>query len=334
MHSSGLRWPENNIMGFNNPLAFLFLLLLPFVGWILWRGLKRTTAITALFKSNIPGRPYVVIKFTCLMLLIGSLVSAGARPYLEPLSTGDYLFLNDISRSMTARNYCNEPTFLDRSKDIMHSILNDVPEGRFGIMVFARLAFPITQMTFDHDYLHDVIDNGLRVGMIFEATDTSLPNSLTQVARKKANYPEIYGNINYIIMFSDGYVDGDWRNQLTQSIAEIQQVGIKVLTVGIGNPGETPIPRMDDGVCKDTYLQANGRTLRIPLQDDMLKFIATETGGEYFGEGTIDELIQFIREQTLTTASEGTLFTEQQRRDISWIFLLSATIAIFGFLLL
>jgi Ca-activated chloride channel homolog len=321
-------------MGFSYPPAFLFLLLLPLILWALWRGLKHTTAITSLFKSNLPGRPYIVIKLACMTLLVGSLVSAGARPYLEPLSTGDYIFLSDISRSMMARNSCGEPTFLDRSKDIMHNILNDVPEGRFGIMVFARLAFPVTQMTFNHKYLHDVIDNGLHVGMIFEATATSISNSLKQVARKKATFPDLYGNVKYVILFSDGYVEGDWRHEMTLSIAELKQVDIKVITIGIGNPGETPMPKMSGEDCLDEYLQSNGRTLRIPLQDDLLKFVATESGGEYFGEGTVDELTQFIRDQTLSMAAEDTPFTEDQRRDISWIFLLSATIAIFIFLLL
>ena len=321
-------------MGFDNPAAFqLALILLP-VLWILWRGIQHSTAVARMFKSKDPGRAYITIKFFCIVVLFFSLVTAGARPYFEPRITGDYLFLNDVSRSMMARNFCSEPTFLDRSREIMHNILNDIPEARFGIMVFARLAFPITQMTFDHTYLHNVIDNGLRIGMIFEATATSLPNSLSVVARKKETFPDIYGNVEYIILFSDGYAEGDWRDELTQSVSALRLAGIRVLAVGIGNPGETPIPRMVEGECIDDFLQTNGRTLRIPLQDDLLKFIATESGGEYFGEGTVDELTDFIREQSLSAAPENTEFTEAQRRDISWVLLLSATVAVFGFLLL
>jgi hypothetical protein len=334
MHLRDWQYRGKNIMGFNYPDANIFFLLIPAGLWILWRGIQHAAKVARMFKTEAPGWPYIVIKFSCLVVLGASLVTAGARPYIEPRTTGDYLFVNDISRSMMARNYCSEPTFLDRSKTIMHTILDNVPEGRFGIMVFARLAFPITQMTFDHDYLHDAIENGLRVGMIFEATATSLPNSLSQLARIKTTYPDIYGNVEYVILFSDGHVEGDWRDELSQSISEIRAAGIKVLAVGIGNPGETPIPRMSGDECQEDYLQANGRTLRIPLQDDLLKFVATESGGEYFGEGTVDELINFMREQTLAEAENNTVFTPDQRRDISGMFLLSATIALFGFLLL
>ena len=321
-------------MGFDFPDALIFFAVLPVALWLLWRGLNYTHYVASLFRTAGPSRTYIIAKIACVVVLASSLVIAGAKPYIEPRSTADYIFLTDISRSMMARNYCSEPTFLDRSKAIMHSILNEIPEGRFGMMVFARLAFPVTQMTFDHDYLHNVIDNGLQVGMIFEATATSIPNALSEVANKKITYPDIYGHVEYVVLFSDGHVEGDWRNELTQSIGELQQAGIKVLAVGIGNPGETPMPRVIGGECMDDYIMVNGRTLRIALQDDLLKFIATETGGEYFGEGTIDDLIEFMRDQTLKTAEENTAFTRDQRRDISGIFLLSASIALFGFLLL
>ena len=320
-------------MGFDYPAAFIFLLALVPALWILVRGIRRSDNVARLYKDKVPSKNYKIIKSACLVVLLASLVTAGARPYLEPLRTGDYLLMSDISRSMMARNFCSEPTFLDRSREIMHEILNEVPEGRFGIMVFARLAFPITQMTFDHRYLHEVIDNGLRVGMIFEATSTSLPNSLSEFARKKATYPDFYGNVQYILLFSDGYMEGDWRNELARAMEDLRQTDIKVIAIGIGNPGETPIPRVVREECFDDYLQYNGRTLRIPLQDDLMKFIATETGGEYFGEGNIDELVRFMREETLVAAGNETGFTIEQQRDISWIFLLSATIAAFLFLL-
>ena len=320
-------------MGFDFPAAFIFLLVLAPSLWILFRGIKRTDKVARLYKDKTPTRNYIILKSASLVILLASLVTAGARPYLEPLRTADYLFMTDISRSMMARNFCSEPTFLDRSREIMHEILNEVPEGRYGIMVFARLAFPITQMTFDHRYLHEVIDNGLRVGMIFEATATSLPNTLSEFARKKATYPDIYGNVKYIILFSDGYMEGDWRNELARAMEDLRQTDTKVLAIGIGNPGETPIPRVIQDDCYDDYLQYNGRTLRIPLQDDLMKFIATETGGEYFGEGNVDELVRFMRDETLLVAGDETGFTIEQQRDISWIFLLSATIAAFLFLL-
>jgi hypothetical protein len=320
-------------MGFDYPVAFIFLLVIFPALWILLTGIRRTGKVARLYKDKVPSKNYKIFKSASLIILMASLVTAGAKPYLEPLRTGDYLFMSDISRSMMARNFCSEPTFLDRSREIMHFILDEVPEGRFGIMVFARLAFPITQMTFDHKYLHEVIDNGLRVGMIFEATATSLPNSLSEFARKKATYPDIYGNVKYIILFSDGYMEGEWRNELALSMEELRQSDLKVLAVGIGNPGETPIPRVVRDECYDDYLQYNGRILRIPLQDDLMKFIATETGGEYFGEGNIDELVRFVREETLVSASVETGFTIEQQRDISWIFLLSATIATFLFLI-
>ena len=321
-------------MGFDLPAVFLCLLVLLPLVYVLRRGIGRTAAVARMFRGRVPGRAYTAVKVGALIVFIASLVTAGARPYIEPRQTGEYLFLADVSRSMLARNYCSEPTMLERAKDVMHRVMNAVPEGRFGVMVFDRLAFPVTQMTYDHDYLHVAIDNGVDVGMIFEATATSLPNALTVAARKKENFPELYGEVGYLILLSDGHMEGDWRPEMEQAIAELRAADLTVLTVGIGNPGETPVPRLRDGACVDDYLEVNGRVLRIPLRDDLLKFIATETGGEYFGEGAIDELTVFLRRETLTGVPEDAEFDEAQRLDVSWFFLLASTLALFVFLLI
>lgn len=321
-------------MGFDLPEVFLSLLILPPLLFVLVRGMGRTARVARMFRGSPPSRAYTSIKVGALILFIGSLVTAAARPYIEPRVTGEYLFLTDVSRSMLARNYCSEPTMLERAKDVMHRVMTAVPEGRFGVMVFARLAFPVTQMTYDHAYLHDAIDNGVNVGMIFEATATGLPNALSTAARKKENFPELYGNIRYVILLSDGHMEGDWRPEMEQAISELQGADITVLAVGIGNPGETPVPRQRNGECVDDYLEVNGRVLRIPLRDDLLKYIATETGGEYFGEGAVGELVVFLRDQTLTAVPDDAVFDETQRLDASWAFMLTATLALFVFLLI
>jgi len=286
------------------------------------------------FKSPPPLPRYFVLQSIAISVFIISLVCAGAGPYTEPRTTADYLFISDVSRSMLARNYCSEPTLLDRSKQVMHRIVSGVPEGRYGIMAFARLAFPITHMTYDHAYLHDAIEKGLYVGLIFEATATGIANALSEAATKKQELAGIYGNIKHVILLSDGHMEGDWRVELESPLAALRQTGVKVLAVGIGNPGETPIPRMEGEKCIDELLEADRRPLRFPLGDDLLNFIATETQGRYFGEGGTDDLVRYLRQETLEELPEQAEFDAAQQRDISAVFLLTAAIALLGFLLL
>jgi hypothetical protein len=321
-------------MGFDFPEAFVLLLVLPPLLWVLRRGDGRTTEIARILRSRAPGRAETVGRLALVCIFIASLAVVGARPYRVPDRTGDFVFLVDVSRSMTARRSCSELTFLDRAKHVMRQVLAGVPDGRFGIIAFDRYAFPVSQMTFDHAYLEEVIEHGTYVGLFFEATATNIENALSVVARKKQSLPRIYGNVKQVILLSDGHVEGAYQRRFRQAFKDVLGADIQVLAVGVGNPGATPIPRMDDGKCGGEFLQAGAKPIEIPLRDDILKFVAAESRGQYFGEGAIDELVSFLQAEGLADVPAGTEFGPAQRRDIGWVFLVPATAALFGLLFL
>ena len=265
-------------------------------------------------------------------MFIGSMVAVAAKPYVESNRTGDFLFLVDVSRSMDARQSCGDLAFLDRSKVVMRKILKDIPEGRFGIFIFDRFAFPITQMTTDVEYLNDVINDGIHIGMTFEATKTELANSLEVIADKKTRLPEIYGNVNTVVLLSDGYVSGAYRRRFAEPIGKLMNTGIKVNVVGIGNTSETPIISFERGICTNQHIELDGETVFIQLRDDVLKFIASESQGKYYSEGDIDNLVMDLNEnlELLEDGNTGDLY----RRDMSIWFMIFGSLGLFGFLLL
>ena len=250
---------------------------------------------------------------------------------METRSTGDFLFLVDVSRSMNARYSCGEPTFLDRSKTVMRGVMAKIPEGKFGIVAFDRLAIPITQMTYDQAYLGEVIEHGLFVGLSYQSTATKIANALSVVAGKKNRLPEIYGNVSHVILLSDGHVGGSYQRRLQGALADLRKAGVKVLAVGIGNPGETPIPvRTPGGACARERASAEGKTVLIPLRDDILTFIAAGTRGQYFGEGATDALVEYLRENGLRNIARDAVLDKKLRRDASFWFLVVATFAALG----
>jgi Ca-activated chloride channel family protein len=262
------------------------------------------------------------------------MVLISARPYIVSDRSADYLFLIDVSRSMDARQTCGDLTFLDRSKNIMRDVLSGVPEARYGIFAFDRFAFPITQMTTDFDYLDDVIEEGVHIGLTFEATKTELANALGVIADKKSRLPEIYGTVSKVILISDGNVTGDYRRRLSEPLSRLRSAGVQVLTVGIGNPGETPIMVSERGRCINEHIELDGETVLIPLRDDVLKFIAGESQGQYFAEGETERLIETLRAglELIT----GSLDAENlsYRKDISIYFLTLASLALLGLIVL
>ena len=323
--------PKGAGMGFAFPEAFVLIVVVAPVIWVLWRGERRARSALRAFHAPAPGRWHFICRAALAALFIASLVAIGARPYTETRSTGDFLFLVDVSRSMNARYSCGEPTFLDRSKQVMRDVIAKVPEGKFGIVAFDRLAIPITQMTYDRAYLEEVIEHGLFVGLSYQSTATKIGNALSVVAGKKNRLPEIYGNVSQVILLSDGHVGGSYQRRLQGALEELRKTGIKVLSVGIGNPGETPIPaRAPGGACTRELASAEGKTVLIPLRDDILTFIAAGTRGKYFGEGATGALVKFLRETGLRKISPDVVLDKKQRADASFWFLVFGTIAAFG----
>ena len=290
--------------------------------------------MAAIYKGKSPHSRYYRARYILAGLFFGSMTMVAARPYIESGRTGDLLFLVDVSRSMHARHSCGDMTFLDRAKNVMSDVLVGVPEARFGIFAFDRFAFPITHLTRDRTYLYEVIEQGVHVGLTFEATRTELANALSVVAMKKARLPEIYGNVSNVILLSDGHIGGDYTRGLREPLQQLRDAGIRILTVGIGNPGETPIMNIDRDQCTNEFIEMDGKVVNIPLRDDILKYIATESNGQYFSEGDTESLLRLLRDELTNVDNSGPAVAGLYRRDISPLFLLIGTIALFGLLLL
>lgn len=322
-------------MGFEFPTAFLFLLVLPPLLWIYHRGELRAGEIIRAFRAGSPGKWHERSRLIFIVVFICSLVAIGARPYIESTETGTFLILADVTRSMNARYSCAEPTFLERSKSVILEIINEIPEAKFGIIAFDRLAFPVTQITHNRNYLEQAIEFGLHVGFTYDATATNIGNALSVIAGKKQRLPQYYGDVRHVILISDGHLEGDYQTRLRVPFIELQKAGISVVSMGIGNAGETPVPiTTEGGQCrKDYYTDLQGKRIHVPLRDDILTFISAATEGAYFGESQTEELIQYLKNNGLEDIEEEAASTERLRRDVSWIFMTLATIALIGLMI-
>ncbi|MDH3531850.1 MAG: VWA domain-containing protein [Gammaproteobacteria bacterium] len=320
-------------MTFAFPLAFLALLLLLPVVLVLRRSARWTQDTASTFKGRPPAPVFFTVRIVLACLFFAALTAVAARPYVAYEKSANLVFVIDVSRSMHARFSCSEPTFLTRAKNVLKKTLAAIPEARVSLFAFDRFAFPVTQLTTDRNYLFDVIENGLYVGLMLEATQTEIANALSVVAAKRERLPEIYGNVTHVVVFSDGHVSGDFRRRLQAPIEKLQGGGVKVSTVGIGNPAETPIADADAGQCIGRHIEVSGDKVMIPLRADILKFIATETGGSYFTEAETDRLIAALRaELEYDTGSVDA--RNAPRRDVSGAFLAVATLALLGFVYL
>jgi hypothetical protein len=321
-------------VGFQNPQAFYLLILILPILVIFWKAMNKTNNVISAFKSRPPGRIYHFSKAFVIVIFFISLVVISARPYSQLQRTADLLFLIDVSRSMQARKSCSQPSYLDRAKNVIRKVITDIPEARFGINVYERLTFPITHLTFDHIYLDTVIENGLYDGLIFDRTATRLGKAIITLAQKKQNLPDIYGNLKFVILLTDGNLSEKYRDELDDAIIKLQDEELVIIPVGIGNPEPTPIPTVEDGRCVDKFIVKDGNLITVPLNSDSLRYIATNTNGQYYGEGDLNELVAYLRENALQDTFVDTGVSQRQRNDISWIFLIISTIAFFIYMLI
>ena len=325
---------EGDNVAFQFPEAFYLLLLLAPLLYVLWRGMRKTDQLVKTFKCEPPGKIYHVIRTVLIVLFLSSLVTVAARPYSQLKQTADFLFLVDISRSMQARKSCSQPTYLDRAKSVIKNVIREIPEARFGLVVYERLAFPITHMTYDHNYLGEVVEHGIFDGMIFDRTSTFMGNAFNTIVQKKKALSHIYGNVQYVILLSDGNLDRDYRKALEEPLLNLGAAEIKIIPVGIGNQEATPIPINEDGKCVNKFIVKEGNHIGISLRADVLKYIAAATKGQYFGEAESDALVKFLRDEGLesTFVTSGT--GQRQRDDISWLFLIVGSVSLFGFMVM
>jgi len=266
-------------MIFANPIYFLLLLLLiPMIGWYIWKLHKSQASIQL---SSIEGfskapntlRTYLRhVPFILRVLAFTFLVIALARPQTtNKWSTAttegiDIMMSLDISSSMLAQDL--QPNRLDAAKDVAASFINGRPNDNIGLVIFAKESFTQCPLTLDHAVLLNLLKD-VKCGMLEDMT--AIGHGLaTAVSRLK----DSKAKSKVIILLTDGSNNAGEIAPMTA--AEIAKTfGVRVYTIAVGTNGQAPYP----------YQTAMGvKMIQIPVEIDekVLTQIAQLTGGQYF----------------------------------------------------
>ncbi len=162
-------------------------------------------------------------------------------------------------------------TRLDTAKDVIEDFISRRRSDRIGVVVFGRAAYVLSPPTLDYALLSelvrkmelDVIDgNGTAIG---DAVGTAVARLRRSTSRSKA-----------IILLTDGDSNaGSISPEYASHLAQTQAV--RTYTVQIGNGDDVLV---QDGV--DLFGQPRYVTAHFPVNPDLLKKIASDTGGESF----------------------------------------------------
>jgi Ca-activated chloride channel family protein len=270
-----------NVTFLNPEFFWLFLLLPLLIGWQYW---KRNQQSATLKMSTLQGfkaskswiaqlKPFL---FVFRILAMAALIVAMARPRTVDISSQtkttkgiDIVMAIDVSGSMLAKDL--KPNRMEGLKVVAKDFVNERPNDRIGLVVYASEAYTKTPVTSDKAVVLDAIrsikyDNVLQDGTGIGMGLTTAVNRLKDSKAKS----------KIIILLTDGVNNSGFIEPETASdIAK--EYGIKVYTIGIGTNGNAEFPYA---------ILPNGqflfRMMKVEIDEVLMKSIARNTGGKYF----------------------------------------------------
>jgi len=271
-----------NNFEFMHPQFLWLLLLLPIIaGWYFFTQKKDTATLTIAGVKGFKASPSIISKLKPLLyvlrfLAITLLIIALARPRNVSVSKRtktnkgiDIVMAIDVSASMLARDL--KPNRLEALKKVATQFVNQRPNDRIGIVVYAGESFTQTPITSDKRIVRNTIanikwgelDGGTAIGM-------GLGSAVNRLKGSKAKS-------KVIILLTDGvnntgFVDPKTATELAVGL------GIKVYTIGLGTNGTASFPYAKDPRTGKLLF----RNSPVEIDEGLLKYIAKETGGRYF----------------------------------------------------
>ncbi|MCC8171383.1 MAG: VWA domain-containing protein [Parabacteroides sp.] len=314
-------------MVFANPTyLYLLLLLIPVIGWYIWKlrhsqASIRVSAAQAFDKAPTTYKVYLRhFPFILRVLAIAILIIVLARPqstdsWQNSSTEGiDIMMAVDISSSMLAQDL--KPNRLEAAKDVAASFINGRPNDNIGLVLFARESFTQCPLTTDHTVLLNLFKD-IRSGLLEDGTaiGLGLANAVSRIKDSEAKS-------KVIILLTDGSNNAGEIAPVTA--AEIaKSFGIRVYTIGVGTNGEAPYPFQ-------TPFGIKYQNIKVDIDEGTLKEIAATTGGQYFRATDNKSLKQIYAEidQMEKTKISVHEYSKKQEEYKNWALL------VFGLLLL
>ena len=285
-------WGSN--LEFSNPGFLWLLILIPIlaVWYFLVKNKDRANLKIASTDGFSQGNIWAKLKpilYVLRLLAITALIIALARPRNVQVSKKtkttrgiDIVMAIDVSASMLAKDL--KPNRLEALKNVATKFVNQRPNDRIGIVVYAGESFTQTPITSDKRIVINTIrklrwgdlDGGTAIGM-------GLGSAVNRLKESKAKS-------KVIILLTDGvnnsgFVDPKTATELARELE------IKVYTIGLGTNGTALFP-----YAKDASGNLLFRNAPVEIDEELLKFIAEQTTGEYFRATDNEKLVSIYDE--------------------------------------
>ena len=269
-------------------------------------------------------------KFSLLIMALILLIVAAARPqYGQKEKTVkrqgiEVMVALDISNSMLAEDVA--PNRLDRAKQMLSKMIDNMVDDKVGLAVFAGDAF--TQLPITCDYVSAkmflntisptlIPTQGTAIGAALQTAITSFGAQESEAGRA-------------IILITDG------ENHEDDAIAaakKANELGMQVFVIGIGKPEGAPIPKPGTN---DYFKDRAGQVVVSRLNEEMCQQIAAAGNGAYVrcdNTNTAMRALQQELDRIATTELESTVYADYNEQYQSFVLIALLLLAIEFFIL-
>ena len=257
------------------------------------------------------------VKFAIVMVALTLLIIGAARPQFgqsertEKRQGIEAIVALDISNSMLAEDVA--PNRLDRAKQMLSKLMDNMVNDKVGLVVFAGDAF--VQLPITCDYVSaKMFLNSIKPELI-KTQGTAIGQALSTSIRCFGQKSDAS---RAIILITDG------ENHEDDAVAvakRAKEEGIQVIVVGIGKPEGSPIPLPGtNNFIKDRQ----GNVVVSRLNEEMCREIAQAGGGMYVrcdNTNTATKAIQKELDKLSTQEIETQVYTDYNEQFQSFALL-------------
>jgi Ca-activated chloride channel homolog len=278
----------------------MFPALLVLAGFFYWTWRVKQKLISQFVQSRLLANLTIgvshkrqILRLVLLTAAVAFVFLALARPqwgfkWEEAKQQGlDIVVAIDTSKSMLAEDVA--PNRLTRAKLAALDLMRAAKSDRLGLVAFAGTAFLQSPLTLDEQAFRQSVET-VDVGLIPQggtALSEAIRTALTAFEQGNDNH-------KVMVLFTDGE-DHDIDAETTDAAKAAAKAGMKIFTIGVGTPeGELLRVKNDQGQM-DFVKDENGDAVKSHLNENLLRQIATTTGGAYLplrGANPMDVLYQ------------------------------------------
>lgn len=261
----------------------------------------------------------VSVMILALLGLILGLVNPKIGTKMETVKREgiDIVFAIDVSKSMLAEDVA--PSRLDKSKQIVSQIINQLGSDRIGIVAYAGSAFPVLPITTDYSVAKMFLQS-MNTDMV-----SSVGTSFNEAIKLSSTYFDDKKTSKLLIMISDGE---DHNEGAEEAAEEAKKQGIKIITIGVGTEKGGTIPLKRNGIVEGFKKDNNNEVVITKLVPESLTAIAKATKGGYVNGNNTKEVLEYIKnalnniQKTEFEATEMADFQSQFQWFLGFAFLL------------